>query len=189
MSSIQILRIDYQDFFGRFGKLTDAITILLKKRHPTFDVYWRTEFAIPTAHWFYDRLNKKIYGRKYLGGHRQIGMVSSYEIGKKTGRPHLHIVLERPNHLSKSQFHHLIEEVFKRMEWAYESIDLKTYRDAGFLRYMCKGDFEKIIYFERTKGWKMYMGIDWMVLYVVLSELGLGSQSRLLLKNNWHRST
>ena len=30
----------------------------------------------------------------------------------------------------------------------------------------------------------MYMGIDWMVLSVVLSELGLGSQSRPLLKNN-----
>jgi hypothetical protein len=149
---MKIPRIQYQKFFEGFGNFTDVITILLKKRNSTFNTHWLGEYAEPTAHWFYDRLNKKIYGRKYLGGHRQIGMVSSYEIGHKTGRPHLHIALERPNHLSKSQFHHLIEEVFKRMEWAYESIDFKTYRDAGFLRYMCKGDFEKIIYFERTRG-------------------------------------
>ena len=30
----------------------------------------------------------------------------------------------------------------------------------------------------------MGMGTDWLVLSVVLNELGLGSQSRLLLKNN-----
>jgi hypothetical protein len=152
MSSIQIPRIDYQEFFGGFGNFTDVVTLLLKKRHPTFNIYWRPEFAKPTAHWFYDRLNKKLYGRSYIGGHKQLGIVVSHEIGDKADRPHLHIALERPNHLSKSQFHHLIEEVFKQMEWGFQTIDIEDYYDSGFLRYMCKGDFEKIIYFERTKG-------------------------------------
>jgi len=148
---MMIPRIEYQNFFADFGNFTDTITILLKKRNPTLNTYWRSEYAEKTALWFYDRLNKKIYGRKYLGGHRQIGMVTSYEVGCKTGRPHLHIAVERPNHLNKSQFHRLIEDVFKRMEWAYESIYFKTYRDAGFLRYMCKGDFESIIFFKQRK--------------------------------------
>jgi hypothetical protein len=152
MSSIQIPRIDYQDFFDKFGNLTDVVTILLKKRHPSFNVYWRPEFAKPTAHWFYDRINKKIYGRKYIGGHKQLGIVVSHEIGDKTDRPHLHIAIERPAHLSTYKFHQLIKEALKQMEWRFQAIHIENYNDSGFLRYMCKGDFEKIIFFERTKG-------------------------------------
>jgi hypothetical protein len=152
MSSIQIPQIDYQDFFGRFGNLTDVITILLKKRHPSFNVYWRPEFAKPTAHWLYDRINKKVYGRKYIGGHKQLGIVVSHEVGDKADRPHLHIAIERPAHLSTYKFHQLIKEAFKQMEWRFQAIHIENYYDSGFLRYMCKGDFEKIIFFERTKG-------------------------------------
>ncbi|OJI05727.1 hypothetical protein [Polynucleobacter sp. MWH-Adler-W8] len=152
MSSIQIPRIDYQDFFDKFGNLTDVVTILLKKRHPTFNVYWRTEFAKSTAHWCYDRLNKKVYGRRYMDGHKQLGIVVSHEIGDKSDRPHLHIAIGRPAHLSEHKFHQLIIDAFMPMEWRYQAIHIENYYNSGFLRYMCKGDFEKIIYFEITKG-------------------------------------
>ena len=152
MSSIHIPRLEYQTFLGSFGNFTDFITILLEKRNPTFNVYWRLEFAKSTAHWFYDRLNKKVYGRSYRAGHKQLGIVIAHEYGDLTERPHFHIVLERPTHFKQSQFHSLIESIFNKMEWAHGSIHFKPYIDSGCIRYMCKGDFEKIIYFERTKG-------------------------------------
>jgi hypothetical protein len=149
---MMIPRIEYQNFFANLGNFTDTVTVLLKKRNPTFNIYWRTEFAKPTAHWFYDRLNKKIYGRRYIGGHKQLGIVVSHEIGDKSDRPHLHIAIARPVHLSERKFHQLIIDAITPMEWRYQAIHIKNYYDSGFLRYMCKGDFEKIIYLERTTG-------------------------------------
>jgi hypothetical protein len=141
----------YKDFFSDCGAFTDAVTILLKHRHPTHHVCWRNDMAKPTAHWFAERLNKKIYGRSYLGGHKQLGMVISYEIGGLAGRPHFHIVIERPKHLKQGIFRQTIKKVFNQMDWRTGTIDIRDYKNSLFLRYMCKGDFEKIIAFFNSK--------------------------------------
>ena len=147
-----IPRAAYQTFFCEFGKLTDAVTILLKKEHPEHYIYWRDEMAEPTAKWFMDRLNKKVFGRMYLGGHQRLAAVISYERGGLTDRPHFHLAIGRPRHLTKLKFHQLIEGVRRRMDWSFGTIDIRDYTGSGFLRYICKGDFEKIILSACSRG-------------------------------------
>ena len=60
-------------------------------------------------------------------------------------RPHFHLAIGRPKHLTKPRFHQLIQEVFKKMDWRYGTIDIRDFKNSFFLRYMCKGDFEKIL--------------------------------------------
>ena len=147
-----IQRVTYQKFFSEFGKLTDAVTILLKKKHPEHHIYWRDEMAEPTAKWFMDRLNKKVFGRMYLGGHQRLAAVISYERGGLTDRPHFHLAIGRPRNLTKHKFHQLIKDVLERMDWSFGTIDIRDYTSTGFIRYICKGDFEKILLGACTKG-------------------------------------
>jgi len=138
-------RNSYQDFLHGFGNFTDAVTILLKNRHPEHHIWWRDDMAEPTAKWFLDRLNKKIYGRKYSGGHRCLGVAISYERGTLTERPHFHFAIERPTHLTRHKFHQLIHEVFIKMDWRAGTIHISPYLNAPFLRYICKGNFESFL--------------------------------------------
>lgn len=143
---------EYQEFLNGLGTFTDAITINLKTRHPIHHVWWRDDMAQSTANWFMDRLNKKIYGRSYSGGHKRIAVVIAYERGGITGRPHFHLAIERPSQLSKLKFHQLINDVFKRLDWKFGTIDICNYRSSKFLRYICKGDFERFLLSVCTKG-------------------------------------
>ena len=147
-----IPRFAYQMYFESYGSFTDVVTILLKKRLANRATVWRDEYAENNAIWYISRLNRRVYGRKYMGGHKRLATVVSYEMGDLTHRPHLHIAIERPADLNKTKFRQIIMEVFGRMEWAYGTIDIRDYKRAPFLRYMCKGDFEKIIMNACSRG-------------------------------------
>jgi len=141
----RIVRAAYEDFFMNYGLFTDAVTINLKSRHPTLHIWWRDVMAEPTASWFLDRLNKKTFGRLYLGGHKRLAVAISYERGYLTGRPHFHLAVERPTQLSKTKFHQLIKDVFMKMDWGFGTVDICNFKSSKFLRYICKGDFEKFL--------------------------------------------
>jgi hypothetical protein len=145
-------RSTYRLFLGDFGKFTDAVTVLLKLQHPEHHTYWRDEMAEPTAKWFIDRLNKKVFGRAYLGSHQRLPVVISYERGGLANRPHFHLVTSHPRHLTKHKFHQMIKDVHERMDWSFGTIDIRDYKSTPFLRYMCKGDFEKIILSACSRG-------------------------------------
>ena len=147
-----IPRHEYHHYFSSFGNFTDSVTILLKKQHSLHETYWRDELAEPNARWYLDRLNKLTYGRQYLGGHKSLPVVTSYEVGSKTSRPHFHMAIERPKHLRKEKFHQFLRKPFQAMDWAYGTIDILDYTGDPFIRYICKGDFEKILVSCCTKG-------------------------------------
>lgn len=142
----------YQDFFNDLGRFTDAITLLLKSRHPHHHIWWRDDMAEPTARWFVERLNKKVYGRRYSGGYNCLAVAVAYERGGLTKRPHFHLAIERPTHLSSQKFHQMIQEIFKRMEWGFGTIHICNYSSASFLRYVCKGDFERFLIGACSRG-------------------------------------
>lgn len=146
------LRISYQNYLSGFGKFTEAVTINLKFRHPTHQIQWRDDMAEPTARWFLERLNKRIFGRRYSGGHKHLAVVISYEQGRLTGRPHFHIAIERPDHLRKDHFHRQLQDVFKRMDWGFGTIDIRPYKSSHFLRYICKGNFENFLLSNCARG-------------------------------------
>ena len=152
MQAILSKRHSYQEFINGLGKFTDAVTMLLKSRHPTHHIWWRDDMAEPTAKWFLDRLNKKVFGRKYASGHKRLAVAIAYERGGLTDRPHFHLAIERPAHLSNHKFHQLIQDVFRRMDWGMGTIHISKYTSAPFLRYICKGDFECFLLGVCAKG-------------------------------------
>lgn len=139
------MKTRYQRFFEGFGSFTDVVTIPLKHRHPKHETYWREEFAEKNAIWFLNRLNKKFYGRAYIKGYKKLSVVTSYERGYLTSRPHFHMVIERPRHIRREKFHDAIKSTFKSMEWGFGTIDIRDYTSPEFISYMCKGDHHKII--------------------------------------------
>lgn len=142
----------YQEFFNGLGRFTDAVTLLIKSRHPSHHIWWRDDMAEQTAKWFIERLNKKVFGRRYLGGYKCLAVAIAYERGGLTNRPHFHFAIERPIHLSSQKFHQFIHDVFKRMEWGFGTVHISQYRSASFLRYICKGDFERFLMGACSRG-------------------------------------
>ncbi len=146
------LRNTYVLFLSELGKFTDIVTIPIKKRHPIDVIYWRDEFAIPTARYFIDRLNYKIYKRAYRFNKKKLSVITSYEKGIKTDRPHFHIAIERPESVLEANFHNYIHNIASKMHWAYGDIDIRRYRNQEFIRYMCKGNFERVLLEVCSKG-------------------------------------
>lgn len=148
----KLIQSTYITYLSSFGKFTDVVTILIKKRNPKDGIYWRNEFATSTAKHFTNRLNKKIYKRAYKFQNKKLAQLVAYERGIKTDRPHFHIILERPTEISKNQFHSSINEVAIKMDWLYGDIDIRQYQNEDFIRYMCKGNFENILLEVCSKG-------------------------------------
>jgi len=132
-------------FISNLCNFTDFITILIKRRLPYQEVYWRDEFSEKTAQLLIKRMNQRIYGRAYLKGSKTLGTAISYEVGNLTNRPHFHVAIERPNHITKQGFLKRITKVVDSMEWLVNEIDVKDYKNSGCIKYICKGNSDKFI--------------------------------------------
>jgi len=132
-------------FVGNLCNFTDFITILIKKRLPFQDVYWRDEFSEKTAQLLIKRINQRVYGRAYMKGNKTLGTAISYEVGSLTNRPHFHLAIECPSNFTKQGFLKCITKVVSSMEWLVDKIDIKDYKNIGCIKYLCKGNSDKVI--------------------------------------------
>jgi hypothetical protein len=133
------------EFYRRLGNFTDMVTILIKHRLPKRAISWRSEFAEKSAALLITRLNERVFRRKYLSGEKSLSTLISYEVGRKLGRPHFHLVIERPDNLTRENFIAVLRKVVVSMEWLIDDFDVRDYKNSGCVGYICKGNFDSFI--------------------------------------------
>jgi len=134
-----------QRFYGGFGNFTDFVTILIKHRLPERNTLWRQEFADKTADVLIKRLNQRILGEPYMKGRKSLSTLISYEVGRELGRPHFHLLIERPNGFTRKSLITVLDRVVGSMEWLINNVDVRDFTDSGCIRYICKGDYDAFI--------------------------------------------
>ena len=105
------------EFYAGLGNFTDMVTILIKRRLPEQDMLWKSEFAEKTVTVLVKRLNERVFGRNYLRGNKCLSTLIAYEVGRKLGRPHFHLLVERPVNLTRENFTAVLRDVVTSMEW------------------------------------------------------------------------
>lgn len=131
-------------FLERLGPFDYAITINLKKWHPTYKAYINNEIADKTAKWFYRAINKKIFKRQFRYNYRCINGIYSVEIGDLEKRHHIHMALGKPTHISNIEFSEKLKHVYQKMDWKHGEIHLTQYHNNHWIKYLMKEGFEKV---------------------------------------------
>lgn len=131
-------------FLEKLGPFDYAITVNLKKRHPTYKLYINQEIADKTAQWFYQALSKKTLGRKYKYKHASLKGIYSVEVGSLEKRHHIHMAIGKPPNVSDSVFLDILNNVYKKMDWKYKDIHLTRYHSSRWIEYLMKEGFEKV---------------------------------------------
>lgn len=95
---------------------------------------------------FLSRLNRRIFTRNGVrrNGYR-IASAAVLGTGAYGDHPHAHWVLACPNGMTKDFFANLVAEVARSTKGVGLQIDVKPYRDKGWLDYMIDHGFEGLI--------------------------------------------
>jgi len=136
--------LDCISFLEKIGPFDYAITINLKKRHPTYKIYINDEIAHKTAHWFFRAINKKTLGRKYRYKHESLAGIYSVEIGDLEKRHHIHMAISKPMSISSTTFMEKLKVVFENMDWKHGEIHFTQYHDSHWIKYLMKEGFEQV---------------------------------------------
>lgn len=93
--------------------------------------------ASQNLHHFLNLLNRKIYSTAERRRGANIKCVGTIEDGGV--RPHFHLCLDRPAHISDEQFCALVMTCWHRTRFGYTQVDIKPCTDVdGWLRYIAK---------------------------------------------------
>jgi hypothetical protein len=113
-------RVESNDFRGRFGSSIDPIKVSENTRH------------------FLNRLNQKVYGKKFTRFKKCLSVIPVIE-GNKNIRLHVHMAIEKPEHLTFEEFEKLIRENWSKTKYGYKDIWIRpTYDYLGWIDYMLK---------------------------------------------------
>lgn len=125
---------DVINFLNLFGPFCFAVTINLKER----SVKHQRAIAERDAKYFVNMLNTRIFHRAYKYGHKEIGVVCSFEVGAFNSRPHLHLAIGKPPMLSQEKLLQAIRYVAFKMKYRLGEIHVKPYHSDGWLDYITK---------------------------------------------------
>jgi hypothetical protein len=67
------------------------------------------------------------------------------EIGDLEKRPHLHFAIGSNNELHKEDFLRQLTKAYKKMDWVKGDIHITPYQDSGWLEYLLKSGFDKVV--------------------------------------------
>lgn len=139
------LQTEIIEFLKNLGPFNYSVTVNLKKRNPKLNVYSNHEQWEKSAQWFISALNKKILKRAYRYGHQKLNSITAVEIGSLNKRPHIHMALGIPPQISHETCIQTINEVHQRMDWSYGEIHIMPYQDSGWIKYLIKEGFDRVV--------------------------------------------
>jgi hypothetical protein len=86
---------------------------------------------------FLNRLNKAVYGAAFNRYGKQLRSLVVMEGGKEK-RPHVHLEIERPAHVSVEEFERLILKCWGETAFGYDESKITRYSDDGWRDYILK---------------------------------------------------
>ena len=127
-------RIESNDFKGRFGINLDPIKVSENTRH------------------FLNRLNQSVFGKGFLRYGKRLSVIPVTE-GNKFIRLHIHMTLERPDHMNLDEFEMLISQCWSKTKFGYNDIQIKPIDHYdGWMDYILK---------NKSKGEGLQSSVDW----------------------------
>lgn len=132
-------KVQIDDFRGRFEQRLDRINVSENTRH------------------FMNRLNQRVFGKGYLRYGNRLSVIPVIE-GNSFIRLHIHMTIEKPNHLSLRQFEILVTECWSKTRFGYNNIKIKPIHDyEGWINYKLK---------NKSKGEGLQSSVDWDNVYL-----------------------
>ena len=127
-------RIECNDFKGRFGINLDPIKVSENTRH------------------FMNRLNQSVFGKGFLRYGKRLSVIPVIE-GNSFIRLHVHMTLEKPNHIDINEFEQLISKCWSKTKFGYNNIKIKPIDNyMGWVDYTLK---------NKSKGEGFRSSVDW----------------------------
>lgn len=138
-------------WLNELGEFSVAVTINLKKRHPLHGIWISEDIAAQTAQRFVRHLGRYLLKRRYRYGHEKISAIATLERGAEFRRWHIHLAIEKPRNCSALDLHNAIRVVGSRLEWCRDDIDIRDYKNSGWLSYITKDGVDSLVYFDTNK--------------------------------------
>jgi hypothetical protein len=132
-------------FLDSQGPFDWAVTMNLKKRHPTYQTYITPQIVEQTGRHYLSMVNKGLFKRQYRYGHVKLNSIFCMEIGILDKRQHLHFAIGSNNQLHKEELLRQLNKAYKKMDWVKDDIHIAPYQDAGWLKYLLKTGFESVV--------------------------------------------
>jgi hypothetical protein len=136
---------DISRFLDSQGPFDWAVTMNLKKRHPTYQTYITPQIFEQTGRHYLSLVNKGLFKRQYRYGHAKLNGIFCMELGGIEKRPHLHFAVGLKNELGKEELLSQLNKVYKKMDWVRGDIHITPYQDAGWLDYLLKSGFDCVV--------------------------------------------
>jgi hypothetical protein len=132
-------------FLNGIGTFDWAVTMNLKKRHPTYLTYITPQIVEQTGRHYLSMVNKGLFRRQYQYGHAKLNGIFCMEIGVLDKRQHLHFAIGSNNQLHKEELLRQLNKAYKKMDWVKGDIHIAPYQDRGWLEYLLKTGFESVV--------------------------------------------
>lgn len=101
---------------------------------------------------FLNRLNYRLFKKGFSRYGKRIGVITVIE-GDSSTRLHVHMTVDRPDHISFELMSSLIMDCWKQTKFGYNNNEVKPVIDEGWVKYQLK---------HRTKQDGIYSSIDWI---------------------------
>ena len=149
---------DYLDYFdSRRVSNPLAVTLSLKQRIELNDFKGlglkidKTETSKNTRH-FLNRLNQSVFGKGFNRYNRRLAAIPVIE-GNSFIRFHVHLTLQRPDHIEPRIFEKLIYDCWSKTTFGYHNIKIKPIYDyMGWIEYKLK---------SKSKDEGLHSSVDW----------------------------
>jgi hypothetical protein len=160
-----VLQKETRTFFNNLS-WTDpvAVTLTLKKARFQNGVWIKADEIVYSQNLrhFLNVLNKKLYGgRSRKGWH--LSVASVLEAGA-SDKPHFHLLLDKPPHLSCEVFACLIQEIWSKTHWGHKIVDVSPEGGERWINYITKfrtkRDFGDAINWQNTHNSQRVDGVS-----------------------------
>jgi hypothetical protein len=127
-------RVESNHLKGRFGENLDSLKVSENTRH------------------FMNRLNQSVFGKGFTRYEKRLSVIPVIE-GNSFIRLHIHMTLEKPDHLDLDEFRNMIFKCWSKTKFGYHNIEIKPIDNyLGWFDYKLK---------NRSKGEGLQSSVDW----------------------------
>jgi hypothetical protein len=128
--------------------LKRAIVTSRSETTKTFQRLRDDEDIIATVVRAMNRLNRYVLGSDRKS--RRLGAIATYERGGHTGQPHVHLLIECPDHVSVTEFCRLLKRAWLAQPFAHREMRVGPVTTlGGSLNYNTKHGFGKLVYVHK----------------------------------------
>ena len=117
--------------------IKDSLSVTLTMKQVVENEYLDSIKSSENFKHFLNRLNKKVYGNAHTRFKKRISVVPVLEKSFE-GRYHFHLILEKPAHITQSNYELMIIECWKKTKFGYYEIDIRNIYSSGWTDYITK---------------------------------------------------